>query len=509
MVIPKVRLLIEGLPWNTEGYERAKNILSSKFGKPSELANAHIQNILSLPVIAGKNSVQINEFYEKLMTSVQSLDTIGKLKEINGYVRSTIDKLPGIRADLVRTDSDWHCWDFGQFVEQLQQWTEKNPISFEKKPPEHQKRERAYQARQSDSKLKNCVYCNKADNKSTNCNSVTSINERRKILSDKKLCFNCTGTKHRANECKNENTCRTCKRKHHTSICEKTQDVTFNTSERNKSGTYPIVIISVDGIKCRALLDTRAGSFYTSSTIVNKLNKQPVRRDTKKIEMMLYTINFKLNIYNVTIKNLKEEFEFTTEMNAVDKDVLLNVPNPNYETIFTKYPHLTGIKMNENQTKATLAIHVILGASDFTKIKTQERPRIGQIDDPVAELTKLGWVIMSPVKESSYSNVLFGTAAINTYEELCSLDVLELSDTHHLSKPDDVVLEKFKSQLTQDENGCYQTNLIWKEGQSKLKNNKTRSLGRLKNLVRNLQQELEKFKAYNDIIKAQIEDGIV
>ena len=102
MVIPKVRLLIDGLTWNTEGYERAKKILSSKFGKPSELANAHIQNILSLPVIAGTNPVRINEFYEKLMTSVQSLDTMGKLKEINGHVRTTIDTLPGIRAELVR-----------------------------------------------------------------------------------------------------------------------------------------------------------------------------------------------------------------------------------------------------------------------------------------------------------------------------------------------------------------------------------------------------------------------
>ena len=60
------------------------------------------------------------------MTSVQSLDTMGKLKEINGYVRRTIDKLPGIRANLVRIDSDWHYWDFGQFVEQLRQWTERN-----------------------------------------------------------------------------------------------------------------------------------------------------------------------------------------------------------------------------------------------------------------------------------------------------------------------------------------------------------------------------------------------
>ena len=116
---------------------------------------------------------------------------------------------------------------------------------------------------------------------------------------------------------------------------------------------------------------------------------------------------------------------------------------------------------------------------------------------------------MSSRKESSYSNVLLRTAAINTYEELCSLDILGLSDTHHLSKLDDVVFEKFKRQLTQDENGCFETNLIQKEGQSKLENTIAGSLGRLKNLVRNLQQEPEKFKAYDDIIKAQIENGIV
>ena len=48
MVIPKVQLFIDGLPWNTEGYERVKNILPSKFGKLSELTNAHFQYILSL-----------------------------------------------------------------------------------------------------------------------------------------------------------------------------------------------------------------------------------------------------------------------------------------------------------------------------------------------------------------------------------------------------------------------------------------------------------------------------
>ena len=51
---------------------------------------------------------------------------------------------------------------------------------------------------------------------------------------------------------------------------------------------------------------------------------------------------------------------------------------------------------------------------------------------------------MSPGKESSYYNLLFRTAPINTYEELCSLDVLRFSDTYFESKPDDVVLKNLK-----------------------------------------------------------------
>ena len=65
MVVPKVQLLIKGLPYNSEGYERAKTILKSTYGKPSELVNARIQNILNLPVISGSNPVKTHDFYEK------------------------------------------------------------------------------------------------------------------------------------------------------------------------------------------------------------------------------------------------------------------------------------------------------------------------------------------------------------------------------------------------------------------------------------------------------------
>lgn len=86
LLIPKVRSTVDGLPYNSEGYERAKTILKTKYGKPSEVVNAHMQCIITLPTIQGSQPTRILEFYEKLATNIQALDTMGKIKEINGYV---------------------------------------------------------------------------------------------------------------------------------------------------------------------------------------------------------------------------------------------------------------------------------------------------------------------------------------------------------------------------------------------------------------------------------------
>ena len=52
---------------------------------------------------------------------------MGKLGEVNGYVRITLDKLEGIRSDLVRTDDSWQEWKFPHLIEALRKWTERNP----------------------------------------------------------------------------------------------------------------------------------------------------------------------------------------------------------------------------------------------------------------------------------------------------------------------------------------------------------------------------------------------
>ena len=52
-----------------------------------------------------------------------------------------------------------------------------------------------------------CAYCDSKDHKSNACPTVTIPQARRKLLSEKKLCFNCTGGSHRASECKSKQTC--------------------------------------------------------------------------------------------------------------------------------------------------------------------------------------------------------------------------------------------------------------------------------------------------------------
>ena len=54
------------------------------------------------------------------------------------------------------------------------------------------------------------------------------------------------------------------------------------------------------------------------------------------------------------------------------------------------YDHLKGVITNERDTKPQLSIHVILGASDYVKMKMQKCPRVDKINEPIAEQTKMG-----------------------------------------------------------------------------------------------------------------------
>ena len=121
----------------------------------NEILNTYVQYSLKLSVIT-ISLPKIHKFYEKLLFNVQSLETLGKLKEISGYARMFINKLQGIRGNLVRSDDNWREWDFPNYVGAPNKWTERYPVKCErtKKPPDWKKppflHNRSFQALKKD-----------------------------------------------------------------------------------------------------------------------------------------------------------------------------------------------------------------------------------------------------------------------------------------------------------------------------------------------------------------------
>ena len=163
--------------------------------------------------------------------------------------------------------------------------------------------------------------------------------------------------------------------------------------------------MNVDGIKRRELLDTGAGSSYISSSLANRLKKNPSRKDYKQIETMLHTATTKVEVYEVEVSNLKGNFKITADVNKANKLQLISLPNPCYQDIIQEFRYLEGVNMDDTDNKANLPIHMILGVSEYTRIKTKHVLRIEAPGEPIAEYTSFGWTIMSGGKEKRFNQM--------------------------------------------------------------------------------------------------------
>jgi len=181
-----------------------------------------------------------------------------------------------------------------------------------------------------------------------------------------------------------------------------------------------VVVVVVDGIRCRALLDAGAGSSYVSANLVERLNKRPTHVEHKQIEMMLCFTIQKVLSYKVKAASVDGKFEMTAKVNKVDTGVLLTVSNPRYEERIDKYPHLKRVVMEDNDRKSELPINLVLGAGEYSRIKTETKPRLGKPSEPIAELTTLGWAMVSSGKKPGLSNVYLTRSSAAGYEQLGS-----------------------------------------------------------------------------------------
>ena len=81
---------------------------------------------------------------------------------------------------------------------------------------------------------------------------------------------------------------------------------------------YPVVVVEVAGMKCRALLDSGAGSSYASAALLERIGAKPHHSGLRKIEMMLGASSRVMEVYRVKLNSVKGNFEMEVEVTKVE-----------------------------------------------------------------------------------------------------------------------------------------------------------------------------------------------
>ena len=89
----------------------------------------------------------------------------------------------------------------------------------------------------------------------------------------------------------------------------------------------------MNGITCRALIDSGAGSSYISAKLAAMLNVKPVETRTSKIDMLLTSKTTRLEIYEATVESKVGDYAMDVKLIKVEKGELLTVDNPHYNKL--------------------------------------------------------------------------------------------------------------------------------------------------------------------------------
>ena len=156
------------------------------------------------------------------------------------------------------------------------------------------------------------------------------------------------------------------------------------------------------------------------------------------------------------------------------------------------------MRIDDYDEKDTLPVHLILGANEYAKIRTNENLCVGKNGESVAGHTRFGWTLMSPGEDGVGT---LGCLAVNSttdYDNLSALDVLGLADN---AGKETNVLGEFRQQLVKSA-------LPWKPNHPPMLSNHDGSLQRLHSLL-GKRRRTNMLAKYDAVIRDQVEAGVV
>ena len=216
-------------------YATALKSLKRDFGNKTVVTHAKLKNLLDKPQIASDDRAALKKFHQQLKSTTTWLKRIGNISAVHSTenLSRAVMRLPdNIRKKFFRNSKDFDDSDLNLLkLEIFLDWTLKefyNPIAdiiANKEGKSKKDKGRGGKFGQSNhldsdkSPKLSCWVCQKS-HKIWQCDDFKgkSLIEKRKIVNDRKCCYNCLSLKHSVRECKSRVSCKHCRKRHHTSL---------------------------------------------------------------------------------------------------------------------------------------------------------------------------------------------------------------------------------------------------------------------------------------------------
>ena len=119
-------------------------------------------------------------------------------------------------------------------------------------------------------------------------------------------------------------------------------------------GVFPVVVVKVNGVMCRALIDSGAGSSYASAKLISTINKQPSEVKTQRIDMLMAAKTARVEMYDTEVSSLDKSYKINVKLSKVEKPEWLSIRNPKYDKLMREHDHLRTITIDDNDARLGL-----------------------------------------------------------------------------------------------------------------------------------------------------------